>query len=154
MLPSRRNTNFCKIAPFFRILGASCAFLRACCSSWSFSSRVVTLQVRFWRALGQVLKPQTLFFRRFLEPMRPQCMIGPTRVLYWKKQYETHLGRSSRDARNEQKSILGLSSRKFCEGRMPEAPWGPPGSILEGSGRLLGVTWPFFGHSWVSLGHS
>ena len=81
---------------FLCVLGRSCSILEA-------SKRV---RRGFWM-------PQGLIFRGFFARARMQCEKGPTGVLYWKNQYETHVGHPAHDAKNEQNSTRTPVEQRF-----------------------------------------
>ena len=52
-------------------------------------------------------------------------------------------------SKNQARSFL---NKGFCQERMKIRSWSAPGPILEGYGRLPGVSWAALGHSWGTLG--
>ena len=52
-------------------------------------------------------------------------------------------------SKNRARSFL---NKGFCQERMKIRSWSAPGPILEGYGRLPGVSWAALGHSWGTLG--
>ena len=89
---------------FLCVLGRSCSILEA-------SKRV---RRGFWM-------PQGLIFRGFFARARMQCEKGPTGVLYWKNQYETHVGHPAHDAKkcwepgNAHACIVGFGVGLICD---------------------------------------
>ena len=140
---------------FLCVLGRSCSILEA-------SERV---RGGFWR-------PQGFIFRGFWAHACMQCEKSPTGVLYGQNQYETHVGHSAHDAKNEQNSTRTPVEQRFpprsCYKLVLEGPglgfggvWVPRGRLLRALdrllaslGRLLAPLGSFLGTSWTSLGRS
>ena len=160
---------------YFSFLGAFCGSCCVCCRSWLVFVRLGTLLLdfgRFRECPGRVLEAPKLYFSRFFAHARMQCEKSPTGVLYWKNQYEMHVGHPAHNAKNKQNSTRTPVEQRFpprsCYKLVLEVPglgfggvWVPRGQLLGALGRLLGSLGrllaplgSFLGASWTSLGRS
>ena len=147
---------FFALGSFLTTLFTSCclscrSWLVCCASGDGFCSPGTcfsSLRDEFW-------SPQGYVFPGLFVHAHMQCEHGPRGVLYWKNQYETHVGHFAREPQNTEKSILRPSEthtraiqpanmRNFIlENLQPR--------FLEGFRRLLAASGPLLGVSWALL---
>ena len=140
------------LATLFTSCCLSCRSWLVCCASGggfcSPGTCFSSLRDEFWNPLGYV-------FPGLLVHAHMQCEHGPRGVLYWKNQYETHVGHLALEAKNKEKSIPQPSETytkaiqpanmrhfilenlqpRFLKGFRRLLP------LLATSGALLGVSW-------------
>ena len=143
---------------FLDVFGASCC---VCGRSWSVYVRLGALRARFWRGLGSAGHgfggPKRRFFEllackrgnaaQMLRPYKTVAGAAKIKVFY----ISPALCASKKRIQNRSRSLSNRASHKDGAKNWSS---GSPGSILEGSGTLLGGSWPAFERSWASLGPS
>ena len=155
------------MATIFMSCCLSCRSWLVCCASGDGFCSPGTC---FSSLQGEFANPQGYVFPSLFVHAHMQCEHGPRGVLYWKNQYETHVGHLALEAKNKEKSIPQPSETytkaiqpanmrhfvlenlqpRFLKGfRRLLASLGHLGDSL---GRLLGVLGRLLGRLWCPLG--